>query len=152
MKIMRKPLANSVIITIISAFYAFVFILSSGHLEFERILNHSMTLNSTFWNAWNAFLKQGNLKYIGYSYIVLTAAIIVISVTRKPDYDEYQTGILEKGLMVSGIAMVFLFLLAFLLILSDHGYAVELITFLVVAHWSVLLVADLTFVIKQGNP
>lgn len=152
MKIMRKPLVNSVMVTIISVFYAFVFVLSSGHLEFERILDHSMTQSSTFWNAWNAFLKQGNLKYIGYSYLVFTAAILVISVTRKPDYDEYQTGILEKGLMVSGIAMVLLFLLAFLLILSDHGYAVELVTFLVVAHWSVLLVADLVYVIRQGRP
>lgn len=55
MKIMRKPQTNAAIIIIVSAFYAVVFILTSGHLEFERMLNHSNTLNSSFWNTWSTF-------------------------------------------------------------------------------------------------
>ncbi len=66
MKIFRKPLINAAVTSIISIFYAFIFVLTSGHIEFERTLNHANTLNSPFWNTWSAFLKQGNAKYIGF--------------------------------------------------------------------------------------
>lgn len=148
MKILRKPQTNAIIISVVSIFYALVFILISGHLEFERILDHAETLNSPFWNGWSAFLKQGNLKYIGYAYIVLTLAIVMISIVRKRDYDEYQTGILEKGLIVMGAAMILLFPIALILVLSDRSYSIETMMFLVVAHWSIVLLADLIYVIK----
>lgn len=61
MKFFRKPLINAAIILIVSIFYALIFILTSGHMEFERILTHADTLNSPFWNTWSAFLKQGKL-------------------------------------------------------------------------------------------
>lgn len=148
MKIFRKPLINALIVSIISIFYASVFILTSGHLEFDRILSHANTLNSTFWNEWSTFLKQGNLKYIGYTYIVLALVIVVISFIRKRDYDEYQTCILEKGIIVMGVVMVFLFPIALLLILSAPLYSVETLIFLVVAHWFTVLIADLMYAIK----
>lgn len=148
MKILRKPQTNAIIISVVSIFYALVFILISGHLEFERILDHAETLNSPFWNDWSAFLKQENLKYIGYAYIVLTLAIVIISIVRKRDYDEYQTGILEKGLIVMGAAMILLFPIALILVLSDRSYSIETMMFLVVAHWSIVLLADLIYVIK----
>lgn len=148
MKILRKPQTNAIIISVVSIFYALVFILISGHLEFERILDHAETLNSPFWNGWSAFLKQGNLKYIGYAYIVLMLAIVIISIVRKRDYDEYQTGILEKGLIVMGAAMILLFPIALILVLSDRSYSIETMMFLVVAHWSIVLLADLIYVIK----
>jgi len=109
MRILRKPQTNAVIISVVSIFYALVFIIISGHLEFERILNHAETLNSPFWNGWSIFLKQGNMKYIGYAYIALALAIVIISIVRKRDYDEYQTGILEKGMIVMGTALMLLF-------------------------------------------
>ena len=82
MRILRKPQTNAVIISVVSIFYALVFIIISGHLEFERILNHAETLNSPFWNGWSIFLKQGNMKYIGYAYIALALAIVIISIIR----------------------------------------------------------------------
>ena len=82
MKIMRNPKVNAAIILIITAFYSLVFILTSGHIEFERMLNHANTLNNAFWNAWSAFLMQGNLKYIGYAYLVLAVAIVILSLIR----------------------------------------------------------------------
>lgn len=151
MKIMRKPQTNAAIIIIVSAFYAVVFILTSGHLEFERMLNHSNTLNSSFWNTWSIFMKQGNMKYVGYVYIILAMVIAILSLIRKRDYDEYQTGILEKGLLVAGIVIALLFPLALLLVLSDPNYSIEVLMFLVVVHWSAVLVADLLYVIKWGK-
>ena len=151
MKTFRKPLINAVVISIISIFYAAVFVLTSRHLEFERILNHSDTLNSIFWNEWSAFLQQGNMKYIGYAYIILAIVIMVLSLIRKRDYDEYQTCILEKGIIVMGSVMVILFPIALILVLSEPLYSVETIMFLVVVHWFTVLIADLVYVVKWGK-
>ncbi len=151
MKIMRNPKVNAAIILIITAFYSPIFISASGHIEFERMLSHADTLNNAFWNAWSAFLIQGNLKHIGYAYIVLAAAIVILSFIRKQNYDEYQIGILKKGFIVSGIVMICLFPAALLLVLSDPNYAIEALTFLVAVHWAAVLIADLAYVIKWGK-
>ncbi len=147
MKMIRNPKMNAAVILIITAVYSQVFILISGHIEFKRMLSHAITLNSDFWNAWSNFLIQGNMKYIGYVYIVLAVVIVIFSFIRKRDYDEYQTGILEKGFIVAGMVMVCLFPLALLLVLSDPQYSIETIMLLVVAHWSTVLIADLAYVI-----
>jgi len=147
MRFLRKPQINAVIITLVSLFYGSVFILISGHIEFERILEHGETLNSTFWNGWSDFLRQGNMKFLGYAYILTALVIDVITFIRKKDYDEYQTGILEKGIIIMGIALVALFPVALILFLSDPNYTAETIILLVVLHWSIVLTADLIYVI-----
>jgi len=151
MKIIRKPTVNAALITLISVFYAVVFTVVSGHVEFERILDHATTLNSRFWNIWSTFLKQGQLKYVGYLYVVLIAAIVILTLRKRRDYDEYQCRMLEKGLIASGVVIVLLFPVALLLILSDPNYCVETITLLVVAHWLVCLVVDLVYVIQWSR-
>ena len=151
MRIFRKPEMNAVIVSTVSAFYAFVFILISGHLKFDRILNHGKTLNSAFWNGWSAFIKQGNLKYIGYAYLVLALAVVIVSLIQKRDYDEYQISILGKGIIAMGAAMVLLLPIVLVLVLSDPSYCVETLLFLVVAHWSTVLVVDLVYVIKHSK-
>lgn len=144
-KIIRNPGINALFILIITAIYSSVFILTSGHPEFERILKNTKTLSSAFWNAWSDFLIRGNMKYIGYAYLVLAVAIVILSFIRKHDYDEYQTGILEKGLIISGMVMVCLFPPALFLVLSDPNYAVETILFLVAVHWSAVLIAAFVY-------
>lgn len=151
MKIMRNPKISAIIILIVTAFYSLVFIATSEHLEFVRMLEHSHTLKSVFWVVWSDFLLQGNLKYIGYSYIVLATAIIILSFTKKRDYDEYQAKIFEKGMLIAGIVMVCLFPLALLLVLSDPNYSIATLMLLVVAHWSSVLIADLIYIIKWSK-
>lgn len=148
MNVFRKPHTNAILISVVSLFYALVFILISGHMEFERLLKHADTLNSTFWNVWSEFLKQGNMKYIGYTYIVIALVIVILSLVRKRDYDEYQTGILEKGIVVMGAIMIVLFPIALIMVLSDPSYCIETMMFLVVSHWSIVLIADLIYVIR----
>lgn len=106
---------------------------------------------NSFWNSWTIFLLKGNLKYLGYIYILLAFAVVTLSFTRKRDYDEYQTGILEKGLVIAGIVMILIFPLALLLVLSDSNYSIETLVFLVVSHWTTVLIADLSYVIKWGK-
>lgn len=148
MKILRKPQINAAVIAVISIFYAAMFGLVSGHVEFDRILDHTNTLNSAFWNAWTVFLKQGNLKYIGHSYLVVTIVIVIASFAKRRNYDEYQTSILGKGIIVMGITLVALFPIALLLVLSDPQYAIETVMFLVVVHWAIVLIADSVLVLQ----
>ena len=148
MKILRKPQINAAVIAVISALYAVMFSLISGHVEFDRILDHANTLNSAFWNAWTVFLKQGKLKSIGYSYLVVTIVIVIAAFAKRRNYDEYQTSILGKGIIVMGIALVALFPIALLLVLSDPQYAIETVMFLVVVHWAIVLIADSVLVLQ----
>lgn len=148
MRIIKNPYINAAVTSVISLAYAAVFILTSGHIEFERILNHSQTLNSPFWNNWSMFLLQGNLKYIGYIYIAVAITIIILSIIRKKNYDEYQVGILTTSFVAMGVILLLLFPATLLLVLSDPNYAVEMLMFLIVTHWSVFLIANLIYAIK----
>lgn len=147
MKCVRKPLVNLSAVVLMSAFYAAVFLTVSGHAEFERILNHGLTLNSGFWDMWSGFLRQGRLKYVGYLYILLAAAVTLFTLVKKRDYDEYQCRMLEKGLIGSGVVVALLFPAALILVLSDPNYCAETITFLAAAHWLAFLVIDLIYAV-----
>lgn len=148
MKLLQNPYINAAVITIISVFYAAIFIITSGHDEFLGMLDHRQSLSSAFWNGWTVFLKQGNLKYIGYIYLLITLCILVLSLIRKKKYDEYQTGILATSFIATGIVLLLLFPTAFFMVLNDANYAVETISFLVVTHWSVFLLVNLIYLIK----
>lgn len=148
MRILKSRYINATVVSVISLIYAVTFILTSNHLEFERMLNHRETLTNDFWNGWSTFVRQGNLKYIGYVYIIIIIFIAALSVRQKSSYDEYQVGILTSSFVSAGILMLLLFPTALLLVLSDPNYAIETIIFLVVAHWSVFLIADLIYAVK----
>ena len=74
--------------------------------------------------------------------------ILLLSFVRKKSYDEYQAGIIATSFIVTGVALLLLFPAALLLIVSDPGYAVEAVLFLVVVHWSVFLLASLIYSVK----
>lgn len=148
MKLMRHPYVNAAITASISLFYGAVFLVTSGHLEFERMLRHAQTVNHAFWNGWSAFVGQGCLKYVGCAYILAALCVVLLSVVRKRDYDEYQAGILSASFAITGILMVLLFPAALVLTLSDPNYAIEATLFLVVAHWSVFLAVNLVYTVK----
>ena len=151
MNLIRNPKINAAIVLVITMFYSLVFILTSGHLEFERILCHANTLNSSLWNFWSEFLIRGHLKYIGYVFIALALAIVILSLIRIKGYDEYQTSILQKGLVSAGVILLCLFPLTLLLILSEPNYAIEAITMLVVVHWSAVLIAELVYTLRWSK-
>ena len=148
MRGLRHPYVNAAVTCAISLVYAAVFIVTSGHLEFQRMLSHGQTLSSPFWNGFSAFVRQGNLRYIGYLYIAAAIFVVAFSWLRKKDYDEYQVRILTAGFTVTGAVMLLLFPAALLLVLSDPNYAIETILFLVVAHWSLFLGISLFCTIK----
>lgn len=148
MKFLRRPIVNAILILSVTVLYILIFTFISGHIEFLRLLNHSQTLSSPFWNRWSEFLANGNLKYIGYGYLALCLCIVVLTCLRKRNFDEYQVSILEKGFFFAGLFMVLLFLVAVFLILSDPNYAVETVLLLAASHWTIVLIAELVYLIQ----
>lgn len=156
MKLLRKPFVNAFVILMISLFYGLIFHVTAENHEFNSMLGYdpntgNATLQSPFWNGWSVFLREGNHRYIGYGFLVAALIITVLSVIRRKDFDEYQTGFLEKGLIVSGLFILFLIPFWFLLILGDPCYIVEYAMLVVVVHWSALLIADLVFLLLRGE-
>lgn len=148
MKLLKNPWVSATVTAAGSLVYGSIFILTSAHLEFERILAHGETLGSNFWNGWSAFLRQGNLKWIGYIYLAAAACTVLVALLRKRRYDEYQADILTRSFAAAGAILLLLFPAALLLVLSDPNYAVEAVVLLVVGHWSLFLLTSLVYAIR----
>ncbi|WP_407272439.1 hypothetical protein [Radiobacillus sp. PE A8.2] len=149
MSLLKQPIININFIGFMSAIYSFIFIFTSGHMEFISILSHGETLNSAFWNGWSNFLRTGNMRFIGYLIIGLTIAIIIfILIKRRKKYDEYQVSILSKSLLVAGTLSILMIPFMMILVLSDSNYAVEIIFLFASVQWVSVLVSYLVYVIK----
>ena len=150
MKILKHPIVNAMFISLMSAVYSFLFIFSSNHTEFLRLLSNSDTLQSDFWNGWSDFIKVGNMRYIGYAIIILTLVILLIMLIKPTKkYDEYQISILSKSLVVAGVLSILIIPIIMIMILSDPNYAIETIFLFAVIQWFVVLVTDIIYVIKN---
>ncbi|WP_041226372.1 hypothetical protein [Dehalobacter sp. DCA] len=148
MKIMRFPLVNAIFVTLLSIGYASIFIITAEHIEFTRLLSHSKTLQSAFWNSWSTFIQAGNMKYIGYLILLMASIIVLLAIAKREKYDEYQTNILFRCFGIIGILTVFMLPLILLLILSDRNYAIESLFFLLSLQWLGFLITDTIFLIK----
>ncbi|MCM3576342.1 hypothetical protein M3172_24555 [Mesobacillus subterraneus] len=150
MSILRHPVINILFISFMSAIYSFIFIFTAGHMEFISILSHSRTLDSGFWNGWSEFLKTGNMKFIGYLIIGLSAVIIVfILVKRTKEYDEYQVSILAKSLFLAGFLSIMMIPFLLIMLLSDPNYSTETIFLFATIQWLGVLVSYLYFVVRS---
>lgn len=149
MKFLRYPFVNGAFVSIFSAFYAFILIITSNHIEFERILYYTKAkaANSKNLSAWGEFLYNGHQKYIGMTMIALTVLIIVLLLLREKSYDEYHVEILSKSFLIAGFITICLVAILFFLILSEPIAIVEKITLFVILHWMSMLVANLIFII-----
>ena len=149
MKYLNKSIGNAAFIGVMSAIYSFIFIFTSNHIEFLRLLSNTNTLQSDFWNGWAAFIRGGNMKYIGYAIIILTLIILisVLSKARKR-YDEYQISILSKCLIVVGLLTILMIPIFMIQILSDPSYAIETIFLFGVVQWVSVLIMYTIYVIK----
>jgi hypothetical protein len=149
MKLLRYPFVNGAFISLFTSFYSFILIITSEHIEFQRILyfTKAKAANSNNLSRWGEFLYNGNQKYIGMGMIALTVLIIVLLVLRKSPYDEYHVEILSKCFLLAGLITICLVAILFFLILSEPIAIVEKINLFVILHWMSMLVADLIFII-----
>jgi hypothetical protein len=148
--ILKHPAINILFISFMSAIYSFIFMFTADHMEFISILSHSRTLDSGFWNGWSDFLKTGNMKFIGYMIIGLSAVIIVfILLKRTKEYDEYQVSILAKSLFVAGFLSIIMIPFLMIMLLSAPNYSTETIVLFATIQWLGVLVSYLYFVIRS---
>lgn len=149
MKLLKHSIMNAVFIGFMSVIYSFLFIFTSNHIEFLRLLSKSKTLQSGFLNGWSAFIGAGNMKYIGYIIIGLTLTILLLMFFKRvKNYDEYQISILSRSLIVAGILSIIVLPIIMVMLLSDPNYTVETIFLCVVVQWFSVLISDLIYVIK----
>ncbi len=144
----NNPKINSIFVLCISVLYSFIFIFTSNHIEFRRILKHSKTLNSVFWNSWTDFIVNGNMLYIGYITIFIAVLIFILTFFRSKKYDEYQVNILSKGLIISGIITILFLPLVLLLMLSDPNYMIEVSFLFLTIQWIGVLLLNLIYLFK----
>ena len=149
MKLLKYSIVNAAFIVVMSAVYSFLFIFTSNHIEFLRLLSHADTLQSAFWNWWSDFIRAGNMRYIGYIMIILTLAIMVFMFIKpKKKYDEYQISIISRILIIAGILSVLMIPVIMILLLSDPSYVIETIFLFAAVQWLGVLLSDMIYVIK----
>lgn len=149
MKFLKYSIINAAFIGLMSAIYSFIFIFTSDHIEFLRLLSHKDTLQSDFWNWWSDFIRDGNMMYIGYTIIILTFVILLLMFFKPMKrYDEYQISILSKSLIIAGVLSILMIPVIIILILSDPSYTIETIFLFAVVQWLGVLLTDMIYVIK----
>ena len=150
MNFLKNPVVNAIFIGFMSAIYSFIFIFTSNHIEFLRLLSKGKTLQSDFWNGWSDFIRVGNMRYIGFAIIILTLIILLLMLfKRTKKYDEYQLSMLTKSLIFAGVLSILMIPIIMLLILSDPSYTIETIFLFAVVQWLGVLVAEIVYVIRR---
>ncbi len=148
-RFLRHPAVNAVCISLFTAYYALIFLVTSGHIEFTGMLYYSRTkpYNQTFWNNWSAFLAAGHQKYLAYALVAVTIFTVVLLILRPRPYDEYHTSLLIQCLAVAVVLTLIAIAVFYLIILSDPNGVIEKFTLFIVVHWAAVVLCDLAYVI-----
>lgn len=151
-RLLKNPATNAVCISLFTAFYGLIFIMTSGHSEFESLLYYSGTKQSvnSFWNDWSNFLAAGHHIYIAYALIAFTLLVVALLILRHHPYDEYHTWLLSQCLSVAIVLTLIAIAIFYLMILSDPNGIIEKFTLFIVIHWTTVVLADLAYVLLCG--
>ena len=122
MKVIKSRGATSLFVVLLSVFHAFIFIFTSNHPEFHRLLAKKDTLQG-FWNEYSAFVAVGHMKYIGYLLLFLSLVVCGLYFVKRKGASERMKS--NNGLMVGGGLSLLLYPILLLLVLSDSNYAIE---------------------------
>ncbi len=148
-RMLKHPATNASCISLFTAFYALIFIITSGHAEFQDLLYYGRAGQNadSFWAGWSFFLSAGFQKYIAYALIALTALVVALLLKRRCPFDEYHTAILTACLSVGVVLTLVAIALFYLLILSEPNGIVEKFTLFITVHWGTVVLCDLTYVL-----
>lgn len=122
MKVIKSRGVTSLFVVLLSVFHAFIFIFTSNHPEFHRLLSEKNTLQG-FWRKWSAFIAGGNMKYIGYLLLFFSLVIIVLYFVKRNAANERMKS--QNVLMIGGGLSLLLYPILLMLVLSDSNYAIE---------------------------
>ncbi|HSO56796.1 MAG TPA: hypothetical protein VLQ66_01050 [Paenisporosarcina sp.] len=150
MNLIKHSSFNLMFIVVMSFLYSFLFIFTSNHLEFTRLLSKNSTLSSSFWNNWSDFIRTGNMKYVGYFIIVLTIIILILAfIKRAKEFDEYQVSILSRSVLIAGILSIGLVPIVMIFILSDPNYTIAVMFLFATIQWLSVLVTYFFYTLKN---
>jgi hypothetical protein len=149
-RLLKYPAFNAICISLFSAFYGCIFIMTAAHYEYNGMLYYiKPTIHAEgFWPAWAHFLERGGHGLIAIALIILTAVLDVLLLTRRRPYDEYHTAILIQCLSVAIMLMIVAVAVFYLAVLSVPNGIVEKFTLFIVIHWVTVVLADFVFVLK----
>ncbi|MGE4271864.1 MAG: hypothetical protein ACRKFN_01050 [Desulfitobacterium sp.] len=146
--LLKNPAINAIGLGIFSAFYGLIFIMTSGHMEFENLLYYNgATTLEPFWTGWSNFLASGYQAYIAYALIALSSVVVLMLLMRKHPYDEYHADVLIQCLAVATILTLAAIAIFYLMVLSNANGIVEKFTLFIVIHWATVVLADLVYVL-----
>lgn len=148
-RVLQSPIVNAVCISIFTAFYSAVFLLSCSNERFLSSLYYvkSGEQTSLFWYQWSSFLARGNQRYIVLALAAITALTVFFLFARRRNYDEYHISILLTCLAVSIVLTLIANALLYLFILTQLDGIVEKFTLFVTIQWVSIVLADFVFVL-----
>jgi hypothetical protein len=148
--LLKYPAFNAVCISLFSAFYGFIFIVTAAHHEYQDTLYYiGPTINAEgFWPAWAHFLEIGGHGFIAVALLIATVILDVMLLIRRRPYDEYHTAILTQCLSAAIMLMIVAVAIFYLAILSVPNGIVEKFTLFIVIHWVTVVFSDFVFVLK----
>jgi hypothetical protein len=148
--LLKYPAFNAACVSLFSAFYGFIFIMTAAHYEYGNTLYYiNPAIHAEgFWPAWAHFLEIGGHGLIAVALIILTVILDVLLLTRRRPYDEYHTAILTGCLSVAIMLMIIAVAVFYLTVLSVPNGIVEKFTLFIVIHWVTVILADFVFVVK----
>lgn len=146
--ILKNPVVNALCISMFTVFYGLIFIVTSGHIEFKRLLYYSRSTSIyPFWTDWSRFLASGHHIYIAYALIAITVLIVLMLLFRRRPYDEYHVANLIQCLAAATILTLIAIAGFYLMVLSDSNGIIEKFTLFIVIHWATVVLADLVYVL-----
>lgn len=143
-RILKSPTANAICIGIFTAFYASVFFMTSGSMNFENNLHSNV---SPLWSWWRDFLAAGHQVYIAGALIAVTILVVVLLMIRRQPYDEYHTSILTNCLVAAAVLTLAAIAIFYLIILDDPSEIIGKFTLFIVIHWTTVVFSNLTYVL-----
>ena len=132
-------------ISIFSAFYAFVFFTHCGASGLAWLTPYEG--QALFFQAWSDLLLENFQGKIAFLLLAVTILVVVLLLTRRRPYDEYQASILTNCLVVSLILTLIAIALFFVMILEEPIWIAGKFMLFVTINWATVVFSNLVYIL-----
>ncbi|MCL1913717.1 MAG: hypothetical protein FWG10_07560 [Eubacteriaceae bacterium] len=142
---LKSTTFNALCISLLSAFYASIFILYINSLKVGWIGSYEG--DSLFWTVWNNFLASGNHQPLAAFVAAMSVVVVALLLGRTKRHDEYHALILTYCLAVAAILTVIAIAVFYMVILCEPSWFIRKFTLFVLVHWITVVVSNLAYVL-----
>jgi hypothetical protein len=148
-RLLKYPAFNAICLSVFTAFYASLFFTVGSSVSFKSKLIYSNPVKaaSPFWFDFSRFLSSGHSIYFVGALLLLTAAVVVLLVSRPKPYDEYHISILTQCLVVAIILTLVAIAILYIALLLAPEAMIEKFTLFIIIHWTTIVVSDMAYVL-----